>query len=54
MISSAITLHEATGKEEAMDGGTNEGTAVVDGIPVRWLEQDGQGIPVVLVHGIPT
>jgi len=28
-------------------------TAVVDGIPVRWLEQ-GSGTPVVLVHGIPT
>lgn len=27
--------------------------AVVDGTPVRWLEQ-GSGLPVVLVHGIPT
>jgi pimeloyl-ACP methyl ester carboxylesterase len=28
-------------------------TEVVDGVPVRWLEQ-GEGPPVVLVHGIPT
>ena len=28
-------------------------TATVDGTPVRWLEQ-GEGAPVVLVHGIPT
>lgn len=28
-------------------------TRTVDGIPMRWLEQ-GQGAPVVLVHGIPT
>jgi len=28
-------------------------TATIDGTPVRWLEQ-GQGQPVVLVHGIPT
>ncbi len=26
---------------------------MIDGTPVRWLEQ-GQGAPVVLVHGIPT
>jgi len=31
-----------------------ERTATVDGTPIRWLEQDGDGIPVVLVHGIPT
>jgi pimeloyl-ACP methyl ester carboxylesterase len=37
-----------------METRTNERTAVVAGVPVRWLEQDGQGIPVVLVHGIPT
>jgi pimeloyl-ACP methyl ester carboxylesterase len=37
-----------------MDGAANGRTAVVDGIPVRWLEEDGQGVPVVLVHGIPT
>lgn len=30
-----------------------ERTADVDGTPVRWLEQ-GSGMPVVLVHGIPT
>ncbi len=28
-------------------------TATIDGTPVRWLEQ-GEGQPVVLVHGIPT
>ncbi len=28
-------------------------TLVVDGIPIRWSEQ-GQGVPVVFVHGIPT
>jgi pimeloyl-ACP methyl ester carboxylesterase len=31
----------------------DERRAVVDGIPMRWLEH-GQGTPVVLVHGIPT
>lgn len=30
-----------------------EQTAVVEEIPMRWLEQ-GEGSPVVLVHGIPT
>lgn len=30
-----------------------ERTAVVDGVPMRWLEQ-GEGMPVVFVHGIPT
>jgi pimeloyl-ACP methyl ester carboxylesterase len=30
-----------------------EHTATVDGTPIRWLEQ-GEGMPVVLVHGIPT
>lgn len=30
-----------------------ERTDVVDGIPMRWL-QDGDGVPVVFVHGIPT
>jgi len=30
-----------------------ERSEVVDTIPMRWLEQ-GEGIPVVLVHGIPT
>ena len=29
-------------------------TATVGGTPLRWLEQDGESIPVVLVHGIPT
>jgi pimeloyl-ACP methyl ester carboxylesterase len=28
-------------------------TAVVDGITMRWEEQ-GEGMPVILVHGIPT
>ena len=28
-------------------------TATVSGIPMRW-EEHGQGLPVVLVHGIPT
>lgn len=28
-------------------------TAQVNGTPLRWLEQ-GSGLPVVLVHGIPT
>lgn len=28
-------------------------TATVDGIPMRW-EEHGQGVPVILVHGIPT
>jgi pimeloyl-ACP methyl ester carboxylesterase len=28
-------------------------SATVDGTPIRWLEQ-GEGTPVVLVHGIPT
>jgi len=28
--------------------------AIVDGTQLRWLEQDGEGVPVVLVHGIPT
>lgn len=31
----------------------NSRTATIDGTPVRWLEQ-GDGPPVVLVHGIPT
>ncbi|MGJ7908048.1 alpha/beta fold hydrolase [Actinopolyspora sp. H202] len=31
----------------------HENTAVVEGIPMRWLEH-GEGAPVVLVHGIPT
>jgi len=31
----------------------SEHTSDVDGSPVRWLEQ-GTGLPVVLVHGIPT
>ena len=30
-----------------------EHSTTVDGAPVRWLEQ-GTGLPVVLVHGIPT
>ena len=35
---------------------TEERTAEVAGTPVRWLEQGGAGVglPVVLVHGIPT
>lgn len=37
-----------------MDADIRERTASVDGIPVRWLEMDGAGTPVVLVHGIPT
>lgn len=28
-------------------------TAEVDGIPIRW-EEDGEGMPLVLIHGIPT
>ena len=28
--------------------------ATVDGTPLRWLEQSGSGVPVVLVHGLPT
>lgn len=28
-------------------------TATVDGIPMRW-EEHGEGVPVVLIHGIPT
>jgi pimeloyl-ACP methyl ester carboxylesterase len=32
----------------------NERTATIDDTPVRWLEQDGEGVPIVLVHGIPT
>lgn len=31
----------------------NSQTVEVDGIPIRW-EEHGDGIPVVLVHGIPT
>jgi pimeloyl-ACP methyl ester carboxylesterase len=31
----------------------NSRTADVNGIPMRWLEA-GDGVPVVLVHGIPT
>jgi pimeloyl-ACP methyl ester carboxylesterase len=31
-----------------------ERTASIGEVPVRWLEQDGEGVPVVLVHGIPT
>ena len=30
-----------------------ERTATVEGIPMRWHEQ-GEGLPVVLLHGIPT
>jgi pimeloyl-ACP methyl ester carboxylesterase len=32
----------------------NERTATVNDTPMRWLEQDGEGVPIVLVHGIPT
>jgi pimeloyl-ACP methyl ester carboxylesterase len=28
-------------------------TEVIDGITMRWIEQ-GEGLPVVLIHGIPT
>ncbi len=28
-------------------------TAIVDGITMRW-DESGEGIPVVLIHGIPT
>jgi len=28
-------------------------TAIVDGITMRW-EEAGEGMPVVLIHGIPT
>jgi pimeloyl-ACP methyl ester carboxylesterase len=28
-------------------------TATIDGIAMRWLEQ-GEGMPVVLIHGVPT
>lgn len=31
----------------------DERRTTIDGTPVRWLEQ-GSGVPVVLVHGIPT
>lgn len=31
----------------------NNKTATIEGIPMRWLEQ-GEGMPVVLIHGIPT
>lgn len=29
-------------------------STTVDGTAIRWLEQDGDGTPIVLVHGIPT
>ena len=29
-------------------------TATVNGVPMRWEEQAGEGLPLVLVHGIPT
>lgn len=29
-------------------------TRTVDGVPMRWDENDGDGIPIVLLHGIPT
>ncbi len=29
-------------------------TATIGDTPTRWLEQDGDGTPIVLVHGIPT
>jgi pimeloyl-ACP methyl ester carboxylesterase len=29
-------------------------TETIDDAPIRWLEQDGTGTPIVLVHGIPT
>jgi hypothetical protein len=29
-------------------------TATIGDTPIRWLEQDGDGTPIVLVHGIPT
>jgi hypothetical protein len=32
----------------------NERTATINDTPMRWLEQDGEGVPIVLVHGIPT
>jgi pimeloyl-ACP methyl ester carboxylesterase len=32
----------------------NEHTATINDTPIRWLEQDGEGVPIVLVHGIPT
>lgn len=31
----------------------NSRTATIQGITMRWLEQ-GEGLPVVLLHGIPT
>lgn len=31
----------------------NSQTAAIDGIAMRWVEQ-GSGLPVVLIHGIPT
>lgn len=37
-----------------MPAEAEERTATIDGTPVRWLEMDGAGTPVVLVHGIPT
>jgi pimeloyl-ACP methyl ester carboxylesterase len=37
-----------------MTQGLHERTATVADTTVRWLEQHGEGIPVVLVHGIPT
>jgi pimeloyl-ACP methyl ester carboxylesterase len=29
-------------------------TETIGDTPIRWLEQDGTGTPIVLVHGIPT
>ncbi|MFP5219746.1 MAG: alpha/beta fold hydrolase [Actinomycetes bacterium] len=31
-----------------------ERTATIGDTPTRWLEQEGDGVPVVLLHGIPT
>lgn len=31
----------------------NSRTATVEGIPMRW-EEAAEGLPLVLVHGIPT
>ncbi len=28
-------------------------TATIGDTQIRWLEQDGDGTPIVLVHGIP-
>lgn len=48
-----MSRHAGREWEVAINAEPQERKATVDGITMRWLEM-GSGIPVVLVHGIPT